>query len=165
MLRFLSLKEMSLYQQTLGVPLSCSSNAKHVPTTAKATAQATAKATKIVFIISRDLLIEEFECLEKHGKTTYLSSLKVSDWKYLIVDIRIEFDRQWLISNISCLNEYIVVITGDRAEGSNWLQKLIKEECVTNILKKLPIIYDESFDRRVINNVWIPKRSSLCRCL
>ena len=120
--------------------------------------------TKIIFIISRYLTVQELECLKSHGKVEFFSYLADTDWKYIILDIRIELDRQWIISNISNINEFVVIVTHDDPSRSKWLKTLIDNEYVTNVLKKIPIIMDDSFDRRVINNVWLPNRKFLC-CL
>jgi len=127
--------------------------------------------SKIIFIISRDLTEEELNCLQSHGKVEFYTpkietdtvlSPQLANWKYMIFDIRTQHDRQWLINNIAYINEYVVIITSD-SQDEPWLEKLIKEGCVTNILKKLPIIMEkESFDKRIINSLWIPKRKCCC---
>ena len=153
---------MSLYQQTLNYSIS-PQNGITITQPYRASPPNNAP-TKIIFIVSRDLTVEELECLIKHGQTEFFSSLSNSDWKYLILDIRILIDRNWIMHNITNTNEYVVIITSDKPENHVWLQRLIDEDCVTNVMKKLPIIDDDSFDRRVINSLWLPKRRS-CLCL
>ena len=107
---FLYKREMSLYQQTLNYTItpqgaitikpSRSNEVRHSPPNNV--------PTKIIFIISRDLTVQELECLKKHGQTEFFSSLSNSDWKYLILDIRILIDRNWIMHNITNTNEYVV---------------------------------------------------------
>ena len=153
---------MSLYQQTLNYSISHQGG---ITITQPRSSPPSNAPTKIIFIISRDLTVPELECLKKHGRTELFSSLSPSDWKYLILDIRILLDRNWIMHNITNTNEYVVIITSDKPENHAWLKSLLVEDCVTNVMKKLPIIDDESFDRRVINSLWLPKRKSSCLCL
>lgn len=171
---------MSLYQHTLSAVQDYGSI--EVRATAQATAQATSHSPpnnvplKIIFIISRDLTEEEITCLHNHGKVEFYTIKTLAEsllgippspsstWKYMIFDIRNQNDRQWLINNIAFINEYVVIITSDSPDEP-WLKKLIDENCVTNILKRLPIIEEkESFDRRIINSLWIPKRKCCWLC-
>ena len=57
------------------------------------------------------------------------------------------------------MNEFVVIVTNDIPNSHKWLKALIDKGYVTNVLKKIPTIMDESFDRRVINSLWLPKRN------
>ena len=158
MINLILQERMSLYKVTLSNGLLPKS-----PTTPHRSSPPCNTPTKIIFIISLYLTVQEVERLRIHGKSEYYSYLADSAWKYIILDIRVELDRQWIMSNITSMNEFVVIVTNDNPDSPKWLKVLIDKENVTNVLQKIPIIMDESFDRRVINSLWLPKRN-ICGC-
>ena len=59
------------------------------------------------------------------------------------------------------LNEYIIIITADDPNKNVWLKTLIDGEYVTNILKRIPPITDDSFNQENYNFAVVSEKKKL----
>jgi hypothetical protein len=155
---------MSLYQAILSKEVG--SQAIPIPQVVPSITKV--KSTKLpdkyIIVISRDLTPEEIQALKLHGQVDCLWNLSSATYDYLIVDIRIDSDRQWLNYNISVITDFVIVITSDNPDNARWLSALIENGCVTNVIKKIPLRMDGSFNKLLINSVYLPKRKAWCCC-
>ena len=144
---------------------------RNISATASSVAEpATPEEKRFIIIHSRDLTSTELDALNIHGKvvvysdTTFqgITSLSQVSFNYLLFDINNSSDKNWISTNISAINEYVIVITSDDQSEDEWLQTLSDGGYLTTILKAIPTgnLIKSVFDEKLLNTVYLPHRKS-----
>ena len=140
-----------------------------VPTTSVITDTST---KSFVIITSKSLTDDEMKSLQLHGSVIQysatlfqgISDISSLSFNYLLFDVNQSDDLNWIMTNISTIIDYVIVITSDNISDDPWLKTLVDGGYITNILKHLPTgsMVKEIFDQKLINTIYIPHRKSFC---